>query len=53
MIYRVCVKKYGYVEIREENEYNAIMIAENDMTDRDFDWSDICEAEVVEEIYDD
>ena len=48
MVYRICVKKYGYADIEADNVDRAIEIVE-DMDDRDFDWSEFDEAEVIEE----
>ena len=48
MIYRICVKKYGYADIMAEDANEAISIAD-DMLDKDFDWSELCDAEIVEE----
>lgn len=49
MIYRICVTKFGYADIEADSADEAIMIAENDMTDKDFDWSEFDEAEIIEE----
>ena len=53
MIYRICVSKFGYANIEANSADEAIMIAENDMDDRDFDWSDFDEAEIMEEFEED
>ena len=52
MIYRVCVKKYGYADIVADNVDEALEIA-NDSDERRFDWSEFDEAEVVEEFFED
>ena len=49
MIYRICVTKYGYANVKADSADEAIMIAERQMTDCEFDWSDFDEAEIVEE----
>ena len=49
MIYRVCVKKYGYADIMANSADEAISMANDDMFDKDFDWSELCDAEIVEE----
>lgn len=51
MKYRVCVIKYGYANIEADNADEALEIA-NDADDRDFDWSDFGEAEIMEEFED-
>lgn len=50
MIYRIVVTKYGYANVEADSADEAIMIAENKMTDVDFDWSDFDEGQVVEEV---
>ena len=47
--YRIVVVKYGWAEIEAENEDEALDIV-GDMQDKDFDWSEFGEAEVVEEV---
>lgn len=47
--FRVMVVKYGFTEIEAECEEDAIEVAE-DMSDKDFDWSDFDEAQVIEEL---
>lgn len=49
MIYKICVTKYGYADIEANSADEAIKIAENDMSDKDFDWSEFDEAEIMEE----
>ena len=49
MNYRVCVTKYGYANIEADSADEAIVIAENKMVDYEFDWSDLGEAEIMEE----
>ena len=49
MIYRICVTKFGFADVEANSADEAIMIAENDMTDKDFDWSEFDEAEIIEE----
>ena len=48
MNYRVCVIKYGYIDIEADNADEALEVA-NDADDKDFDWSEFDEAEIVEE----
>lgn len=52
MRFRVCVTKYGYADIKANDEDEALEIAINKMNDHEFDWSDFDEAEVVEELED-
>ena len=47
--YRVMVVKYGYAVVEAESESKALKLID-DMDDRDFDWSDFDEGEVVEEV---
>ena len=47
--YRIMVIKYGWAVVEAENENEALELVE-DMQDKDFDWSDFDEAEVVEEV---
>ena len=47
--YRVMVIKYGYAEVEAENETEALELID-DMNDKDFDWSDFDDGQVVEEI---
>ena len=49
MIYRICVTKYGFANVKANSADEAIMIAENQMMDCEFDWSDFDEAEIIEE----
>ena len=49
MFYRICVTKYGFANIEADSADEAIMIAENDMTDKDFDWSEFDEAKIMED----
>ena len=49
MIYRICVTKFGYANVEADSPDKAIMIAENNMVDSDFDWSDFDEVEIMEE----
>ncbi len=49
MTYRICVTKYGYANVEANSQDEAIMIAENKMTDGEFDWSDFDDAEIMEE----
>lgn len=51
-VYRVCVTKYGYADIVADSEEEALEFVEDKMKDKDFDWSEFDEAEVVEEFYD-
>ena len=48
MVYRVCVTKYGYADIEADNIDEAVEIID-DMEDKDFDWSEFDEPEIVEE----
>lgn len=52
MNYRISVVKYGYITIEANSANEAIEIA-NGEHDSSFDWSDFCEAEVVEEFEED
>lgn len=52
MTYRVCVIKYGYTNIEADNADEALEIASNE-DDRNFDWSDFGEAEIIEEFEED
>ena len=47
--YRVMVVKYGYAVVEAETENEALELI-NDMQDKDFDWSDFDDGQVVEEI---
>lgn len=47
--YRVMVIKYGYADVEAENEDEALNLID-DMDDRDFDWTDFDDGQVVEEI---
>lgn len=47
--YRVMVIKYGYAIVEAETESEALELID-DMDDRDFDWSDFNEGQVVEEV---
>lgn len=49
MNYRVMVIKYGFAVVEAENENEALEIIE-DMDDRDFDWSDFDDGQVLEEV---
>lgn len=49
MIYRIVVTKYGYANVEADSAEEAIMIAENKMTDGEFDWSYFNDAEIMEE----
>jgi hypothetical protein len=48
MKYRICVTKYGYADVEADNADGALELVK-DMDDRDFDWSEFDEAEIVEE----
>ena len=50
MKYRVCVIKYGYADIEADNADKAIEIANDEMVDSQFGWSDFGEAEIMEEL---
>lgn len=45
---RIMVVKYGYVEIDTETESEALELTK-DMQDKDFDWSDFDDAQVVDD----
>lgn len=47
--YRVMVVKYGFAEVEAENENEALELID-DMQDKDFDWSDFDDGQVVEEV---
>lgn len=47
--YRVMVIKYGFADVEAENEAEALNLID-DMYDKDFDWSDFGDGQVVEEI---
>lgn len=47
--YRVMVVKYGYAVVEAEDEIDALSLV-GDMRDKDFDWSDFDEGQVVEEV---
>ena len=46
--YRVMVVKYGYADIETESEAEALELV-GDMSDKDFDWTDFGDGEIVEE----
>ena len=48
MIYRICVTKFGYANVEADSADEALELVE-DMTDKDFDWSEFGEAEIMEE----
>lgn len=52
MFYRVCVTKYGYADIEADSADEALEIANNELTDRNFDWSEFDDAEIMEEFED-
>lgn len=47
--YRVMVVKYGYAIVEAETENEALELID-DMQDKDFDWSDFYDGQVVEEV---
>ena len=47
--YRVMVVKYGYAVVDADNESEALELID-DMDDRDFDWSDFDDGQVIEEV---
>lgn len=47
--YRVMVVKYGYAVVEAETEKEALELID-DMQDKDFDWSDFDDGQVVEEV---
>ena len=49
MKYRVMVIKYGYAVVEAESESEALECI-NNMDDRNFDWSEFDDGQVVEEI---
>ena len=53
MVYRICVTKYGYANVVAKDTDEALRIANEDMCDKDFDWSEFDEPEIVEEFYED
>lgn len=51
MVYRICVTKYGYIDVEAKNADEALDIARN-KNDSSFDWSEFGDEEVVEEYED-
>ena len=49
MKYRVMVVKYGFAVVETDSENEALDLI-NDMRDKDFDWSDFDDGQVVEEV---
>ena len=49
MEYRVMVVKYGFAIVEADSESEALDLI-NDMRDKDFDWSDFDDGQVVEEV---
>ena len=49
MKYRVMVVKYGFAIVEADSESEALDLI-NDMRDKDFDWSDFDDGQVVEEV---
>ena len=47
--YRIMVVKYGYAIVEAETESEALELIDN-MQDKDFDWSDFDDGQVVEEV---
>lgn len=47
--YRIMVVKYGFAEVEAESENEALELID-DMQDKDFDWSDFDDGQVVEEV---
>ena len=47
--YRLMVIKYGYAVVEADNESEALELID-DMDDRDFDWSDFDDGQVIEEV---
>ena len=47
--YRLMVIKYGFAVVEAENENEALDLV-YDMDDRDFDWSDFDNEQVIEEV---
>ena len=47
--FRVMVIKYGWSVVEAETESEALELI-NDMQDKDFDWSDFDDGQVVEEV---
>lgn len=50
MKYRVMVVKYGFATVEADDEVDALYSID-DMDDRDFDWSDFDDGQVLEAIY--
>ena len=48
MKYRVMVVKYGFSTVEADDENEALELIE-DMSDKDFDWSDFDDGQVIEE----
>lgn len=51
MTYRICVTKYGYINIEAKSADDALEIARNE-DDSSFDWSEFGEEEIMEEYED-
>ena len=49
--YRVMVVKYGYAVVEADSENEALELID-DMYDKDFDWSDFGDGEIIEEFED-
>lgn len=47
--YRVMVVKYGYAVVEADSESEVLELVD-DMNDKDFDWSDFDDGQVVEEV---
>lgn len=48
MTYRIVVTKYGYANVEADSADEALSMV-CDMDDKDFDWSEFDEAEIMEE----
>lgn len=46
---RVMVVKYGFVVVDADTDSEAVELT-NKMTDRDFDWSDFGDAQVIDDV---
>ena len=46
--YTVMVKSYGFITVEAEDEEDALRHAD-ELSSSDFDWSDFCEAQIVED----
>ncbi len=49
MNYRIMVVKYGFATVEADDENEALDLID-DMSDKDFDWSDFSDGQVIEEV---